>query len=150
MLNPHHIADQIRVVADEDTMAIMLSRVYFKSGLINQHISEIAEVARSKNIPFLIDDYHGTNVAPLSLQEQNLEDCYLLIGGYKYLQWGEGNRFLRFRRTVICVRLLPDGLLPSARSISPEQADALNLTRAISDLPAAPTIHHLSSGQPRW
>lgn len=91
-----HIADQIAGLTNQDTMAIMLSRVYFQSGLINPYISEIAETARNKNIPLLIDDYHGTNVVPLSLKEQNLEDCYLLIGGYKYLQWGEGNCFLRF------------------------------------------------------
>ncbi|MDR8389763.1 hypothetical protein NC796_01355 [Aliifodinibius sp. S!AR15-10] len=90
------IADQIDSFADDRTAAIMLSRVYFKSSLINQYISEIAEVARTNNIPLLIDDYHGTNVAPLSLRDQNLEDCYLLTGGYKYLQWGEGNCFLRF------------------------------------------------------
>ncbi|WP_138430548.1 aminotransferase class V-fold PLP-dependent enzyme [Fodinibius saliphilus] len=87
-----HIIEQI----DDQVSAIMLSRVYFKSGLVNQHISEIAALARSKGIPLLIDDYHGTNVIPLSITEENLEDCYLLIGGYKYLQWGEGNCFLRF------------------------------------------------------
>jgi selenocysteine lyase/cysteine desulfurase len=91
-----NIADQIASFANNRTSAIMLSRVYFKSGLINQHISEIAKIARTNDIPLLIDDYHGTNVAPLSLRDQNLEDCYLLIGGYKYLQWGEGNCFLRF------------------------------------------------------
>ncbi|MEX2362747.1 MAG: hypothetical protein WD597_03950, partial [Balneolaceae bacterium] len=49
-----------------------------------------------KGIPVLIDDYHGTNVVPLSIREAGLEDCFILIGGYKYLQWGEANCFLRF------------------------------------------------------
>jgi kynureninase len=44
----------------------------------------------------MIDDYHGTNVDPVSLSDNNLEDVFILIGGYKYLQWGEGNCFLRF------------------------------------------------------
>jgi selenocysteine lyase/cysteine desulfurase len=91
-----NITDKIAEQIDDRTSAIMLSRIYFESGIVNQHISEIATLARNHNIPFLIDDYHGTNVVPLSLQEQNLEDCFLLIGGYKYLQWGEGNCFLRF------------------------------------------------------
>ncbi|MDZ7682400.1 MAG: aminotransferase class V-fold PLP-dependent enzyme [Fodinibius sp.] len=90
------IVRQIEQQIDAHTSAIMLSRVYFESGVINQHISEIAALARQHDIPFLIDDYHGTNVVPLSLQEENLEDCFILIGGYKYLQWGEGNCFLRF------------------------------------------------------
>ncbi|MDX1636548.1 MAG: hypothetical protein R3281_01175 [Balneolaceae bacterium] len=90
------IAARIDALADDRTAAVMLSRVYFMSGLINRHIGEIAGVASEHGIPLLIDDYHGTNVVPLSIREQNLEDCYLLIGGYKYLQWGEGNCFLRF------------------------------------------------------
>lgn len=90
------IADRIADELDDHTAAIILSRVYFESSLINENLSEIAEAARQKSIPLLIDDYHGTNVAPLSIQKENLEDCYFLIGGYKYLQWGEGNCFLRF------------------------------------------------------
>lgn len=90
------IVSDIEQRLDDRTSAIMLSRIYFESGIINQNISEIAALARKHEVPFLIDDYHGTNVVPLSIQEQNLEDCYMLIGGYKYLQWGEGNCFLRF------------------------------------------------------
>ncbi|WP_440999583.1 aminotransferase class V-fold PLP-dependent enzyme [Fodinibius sp. SL11] len=90
------ITEQIKSQMDEKVSAVMLSRVYFNSGIINQHITEIAELTRSHNVPLIIDDYHGTNVVPLSLTNKNLADCYVLIGGYKYLQWGEGNCFLRY------------------------------------------------------
>lgn len=90
------IVKQIEEEIDDKVSAVMLSRVYFNSGIINQHISEIAEVTRAHNVPFLIDDYHGTNVVPLSISDESIEDCYILIGGYKYLQWGEGNCFLRY------------------------------------------------------
>lgn len=90
------MTDSIEQKIDDNVCAIMLSRVYFESGIINQQITAIADLARKHNIPFLIDDYHGTNVAPLSITDEHLEDCYFLIGGYKYLQWGEGNCFLRF------------------------------------------------------
>jgi len=91
-----NFADRIIDEIDERTSAVMLSRVYFQSSLVNSHLTEIADAARKKNIPVMIDDYHGTNVVPLSLREKDLEDCFILIGGYKYLQWGEGNCFLRF------------------------------------------------------
>lgn len=90
------LTDRIQQHIDGQTAAIMISRVFFESGLVNPHLSEIAEAARSHDIPFLIDDYHGTNVVPLSIREAGLGDCYLVTGGYKYLQWGEGNCFLRF------------------------------------------------------
>jgi len=91
--------DRLKKEIDDNTTALMCSRVYFQSGLINRAMDEAAAVARRHGVPFLIDDYHGTNVVPLSIKEANLEDCYLLIGGYKYLQWGEGNCFLRYPKT---------------------------------------------------
>ena len=83
---------------DQRTSAVMLSRVFFETALLNPHLSEIAKLTRERGIPLLIDDYHGTNVVPLSLPDEDLADCFLVTGGYKYLQWGEGNCFLRFPR----------------------------------------------------
>lgn len=91
-------AERIIEEMDDRTSAVMLSRVYFETSLINTHLTEIAAAARKNGIPVLIDDYHGTNVVPLSIREAGLEDCFILIGGYKYLQWGEANCFLRFPR----------------------------------------------------
>lgn len=89
-------AERIIGEIDDRTSAIMLSRVYFQTSLINTHLTEIAAAARKHGISLVIDDYHGTNVVPLSIREAGLEDCFILIGGYKYLQWGEANCFLRF------------------------------------------------------
>lgn len=89
-------AERIISEMDDRTSAVMLSRVYFETSLINTHLTEIAAAARIQGIPVLIDDYHGTNVVPLSIRDAGLEDCFILIGGYKYLQWGEANCFLRF------------------------------------------------------
>ncbi|WIO73894.1 kynureninase [Porticoccaceae bacterium LTM1] len=91
--------ERLAAEADDRTAAIMLSRVYFESSLIHTHLREVAQVGRDRQIPVLIDDYHGTNNAPLSLRDEGLEDCYLVTGGYKYLQWGEGNCFLRFPKS---------------------------------------------------
>jgi selenocysteine lyase/cysteine desulfurase len=90
------LADRIEQELDDRTAAIALSRIYFETGLIQPHITRIASMARQAGVPLIIDDYHGTNVVPLSIREAELEDCFILIGGYKYLQWGEANCFLRF------------------------------------------------------
>jgi selenocysteine lyase/cysteine desulfurase len=92
----NQFAERVIAEMDDRTSAVMLSRVYFESSLVNTHLTEIVAAARKKDIPVLIDDYHGTNVVPLSIREAELEDCFILIGGYKYLQWGEANCFLRF------------------------------------------------------
>lgn len=97
---PHEDDDKllhmIKEEIDHQTAAIMLSRIYFETAEVNTKLAEIAQLAKENEIPLLIDDYHGTNVVPLSVQESGLEHCYVLIGGYKYLQWGEANCFLRF------------------------------------------------------
>lgn len=88
-------SERLKGVLDDSTAAVMLSRVYFENSLINTELTQVAADCREKGIPLMIDDYHGTNVVPLSVRLARLEDCYILIGGYKYLQWGEGNCFLR-------------------------------------------------------
>ena len=91
-------ASRLEAALDDDTLAVMLSRVYFETGLINPELTQSASVCREAGIPLMIDDYHGTNVVPLSLREAGLQDAFVLIGGYKYLQWGEGNCFFALPR----------------------------------------------------
>lgn len=94
--NDQELLDGIIKELDDQTSAVMISRIYFETSEINTKLKEIAAECRKKSIPLMIDDYHGTNVVPLSIREEELDDCYILIGGYKYLQWGESNCFLRF------------------------------------------------------
>lgn len=100
MYLPHEddekLLETVRQNLDNRTAAVMLSRVYFETSEINTKLPEIAQAAKEAGVPILIDDYHGTNVVPFSLREANMEHVYLLIGGYKYMQWGEANCFLRY------------------------------------------------------
>jgi len=42
-----------------------------------------------------VDAYHALNVVPVSLADEGLGDAFVVGGGYKYCQLGEGNCFLR-------------------------------------------------------
>jgi selenocysteine lyase/cysteine desulfurase len=126
--NDNELLEAIRKNADEKTSAIMLSRVYFESSKVNTRLTEIAQIARERGIPLMIDDYHGTNVVPLSIREAKLEDCFILIGGYKYLQWGESNCYLRFpsdctMRPVITGWFASFATLDQPRNNEPVQFD---------------------------
>lgn len=88
-------AGRLEAALNDSTAAVMLSRVYFEHSLINIELPQVAQLCKAKEIPLMIDDYHGTNVVPLSVRESGLEDAFILIGGYKYMQWGEGNCFMR-------------------------------------------------------
>jgi selenocysteine lyase/cysteine desulfurase len=90
------LAKRIRDALNADTAAVMLSRVMFETALIQHELPEVATACRERGIPLMVDDYHGTNVVPWSLRQTGMDDVHILIGGYKYLQWGEGNCFLRY------------------------------------------------------
>jgi selenocysteine lyase/cysteine desulfurase len=93
------LADRIKQAYNpQSTKCIIVSRVFFQTGRINSELDEIARFANEQNVPLLIDDYHGTNVLPFDLSKPEYQKTYWLIGGYKYLQWGEGNCFLRYPR----------------------------------------------------
>lgn len=75
--------------------AIVLSAVGFLNGLIVPDLERIARAAREYQSPLIIDAYHALNVVPFSIQAQSLDDCFVLGGGYKYCQLGEGVCVLR-------------------------------------------------------
>lgn len=109
---------------DDQTAAVLISRIYFESSKINTGLHQIVERCRKVGTYCLIDDYHGTNVVPLSLRKEGWEDLFLLIGGYKYLQWGEGNCFLRFPKEYDRFPLLT-GWFSSFGSLSKKRREDL-------------------------
>lgn len=90
------IAERFRLALQAPTTVAIVSRVFFMNALVLDELPAIAAICREKGVPLVVDDYHGTNVIPISLRDTGMEDTYWLIGGYKYMQWGEGNCFLRF------------------------------------------------------
>lgn len=77
------------------TAAAFCSKVFFNSGLIVDNLKPIAERCAQVNCELLVDAYHAVNVVPFSIVEEGLEKAYVVGGGYKYLQLGEGNCFIR-------------------------------------------------------
>ncbi len=86
------LADHI----DGRTAAAVSSTVFFSSGHIAGELSPAAKACRRHGAILILDAYHQLNVVPLSLSAHELEDAYVVGGGYKYCQLGEGNAFLRF------------------------------------------------------
>jgi kynureninase len=80
---------------DERTAAVMVSAVYFETARIVPHLGALAEECARRDVPLLIDAYHALGAIPFALREQGLESALVTGGGYKYLQLGEGNAFLR-------------------------------------------------------
>ncbi len=90
------LAERMATEVDGRTAAALVSKVLFESGRIVPGLSRVMEACEREGAELLVDAYHAVNVVPFSLSGEGLESAWVVGGGYKYLQWGEGCCFLRF------------------------------------------------------
>jgi kynureninase len=89
------LADRLGRAVDDRTALLLVSAVFFDTGRIARGLGEVAASCRRHGARLLLDAYHALNVVPVSLADEGLGDAFVVGGGYKYCQLGEGNCFLR-------------------------------------------------------
>lgn len=89
------VSNRLAEMVDDTTAAVLVSSVFFTNARIVPGLGEVMRACERVGTELLIDAYHQLNVAPFSIQEEGLEGAYIVGGGYKYCQLGEGNAFLR-------------------------------------------------------
>jgi len=89
------VAARLARVVDGRTALVLVSAVFFDSGRIARGLEQVAAACRRQGAAFLVDAYHALDVVPFSIAALDLGDGYVVGGGYKYCQLGEGNCFLR-------------------------------------------------------
>jgi selenocysteine lyase/cysteine desulfurase len=102
-LDVHRVAElpldslpsRLASAVDDRTSLVLVSLVFFDTGRIVRGLAEVAERCRRHGARLLVDAYHALNVVPVSLDAEGLHDAFVVGGGYKYCQLGEGNCFLR-------------------------------------------------------
>jgi kynureninase len=87
------LAERVAAAVDDQTACVMISSVLFGSGLIVPGLPLVADAAARHGAELLVDAYHSLGVVAFSLD--GMEQAFVLGGGYKYLQLGEGNCVLR-------------------------------------------------------
>lgn len=90
------IAQRLIDAVDDGTAAVLASCVLFQRAHIVRGLGDVLEACRRHGTPLLVDAYHALNAIPFTLAAERLEGAYVVGGGYKYCQLGEGNCFLRF------------------------------------------------------
>lgn len=93
---PSAVAGHIQRELDDTTAAVIVSTVFYHSGLILPRLIEIYQACQHYGAELMLDVYHHLNVVPFSLDALGLQRAFAVGGGYKYCQLGEGNCFLRF------------------------------------------------------
>ncbi|MCA9518910.1 MAG: kynureninase, partial [Myxococcales bacterium] len=91
------LAERLAAVLRADparTSLVATSSVLFQTAEIVPHLPELARACDDHGVPLLLDTYHHLGAVPFTLRG-GLERAFVTGGGYKYLQLGEGNCFLR-------------------------------------------------------
>jgi len=89
------LAERLASRADLRTAAVLVSSVLFGNAAIVPGLRVVAAACRRAGAELLVDAYHHLNVIPFSLESEGLREAFVVGGGYKYCQLGEGNCFLR-------------------------------------------------------
>jgi kynureninase len=84
------LAERLAEAADDRTAAVLVSAVLFEDSRIVPALHELADLEAE----LLVDVYHAFGVVRVPLPDR----AWVVGGGYKYLQLGEGNCFLRVPR----------------------------------------------------
>jgi kynureninase len=92
---PDAVAERIADTVDDRTAAALVSSVLFRNARIVGGLGRALDACERVGARLLVDAYHALNVVPVSLPEEGLERAFVVGGGYKYCQLGEGNCFLR-------------------------------------------------------
>jgi len=89
------LVDRLVERVDDRTAAVLVSAVLYERGVIVPWLGRLVEACALHGAELLVDAYHALGAIPFPLKGLGLGDAFVVGGGYKYLQMGEGNCFLR-------------------------------------------------------
>lgn len=89
------LAERLVDAVDGRTAAVLVSSVLFQNAHIVPGLGGVMEACQRTGAELLVDAYHNVNVAPFSVAQSGLAQAFVVGGGYKYMQMGEGNCYMR-------------------------------------------------------
>lgn len=89
------LSERLAAAVDDRTAAVLVSAVLFETARIVPDLGGLAAACGARGVELLVDAYHALGPVPLPVHELGLGSAWVTGGGYKYLQLGEGNAFLR-------------------------------------------------------
>jgi selenocysteine lyase/cysteine desulfurase len=89
------VAERLARAIDDRTAIAVASAVFFTNAHIVPGLAHVMDRCRRVGAALLVDAYHALGVVPFTVAAEGLDDAFIVGGGYKYCQLGEGNCFLR-------------------------------------------------------
>lgn len=93
------LSERMSKFIDDKTAAVVVSKVFYNNSKIVNNLGLLAHTCEKFGAKLLIDTYHALNAIPFSIEDEKLQNCFILGGGYKYCQLGEGNCFMHIPST---------------------------------------------------
>lgn len=89
------LSQRLARATDDAAAGVLVSAVLYRDARIVGGLDRLAERCQRVGAELLVDVYHALNAIPFDLSSRGLERAFVVAGGYKYCQLGEGNCFLR-------------------------------------------------------
>jgi kynureninase len=89
------VGERLATAVGDRVAAVIASSVFYDTAEVAGSLDALARACEKHGTLLLVDAYHQLNVVPFSLRALGLESAFVIGGGYKYCQLGEGNCFLR-------------------------------------------------------
>ncbi len=118
------LAERMADAVDDRTAAVLVSAVLFETARIVPHLDALTSACRQRGAELLVDAYHALGVVALPIHSLGLADAWVVGGGYKYLQLGEGNCFLRLPAHASRIRPVVTGWYASFDTLADERHSA--------------------------
>jgi len=117
------LAERMAAALDDRTSAVLVSSVLFETGWIVPHLGALARASVEAGAELLVDAYHALGALPFRVPELELESAWIVGGGYKYLQLGEGNCFLRLPAHAETMRPVLTGWFAEFEELATQRED---------------------------
>lgn len=88
------LAERLSAEVTPGTLAVFVSTVLFETAEIVPGLDVVARACEREGAVLVVDAYHHINTVPFDAAH-GLRGAFVVGGGYKYCQLGEGNCFLR-------------------------------------------------------
>lgn len=140
------LAERLAAQVNDRTSAVLVSAVLFEDARIVPSLDSLALACGARGVELLVDVYHALGAMPYALSERGLESAWIVGGGYKYLELGEGNCFLRLPPHAAAMRPVITGWYAEfadlERSGDPESVTYPRGAAAFAGSTYDPTSHY--------
>lgn len=88
------LAARLVAAITKDTAAVLASTVLFETATVVPDLDTVVTAAHAHGALALLDAYHAFNIVPFRIGDFGPAPVFVVAGGYKYAQWGEGACFM--------------------------------------------------------